>query len=186
MRTKNTEAAPGDENVSQRKLADMLQVQGLDIDKNAIQRMESGKRFITDIELKALARSSKSPTRSFWIKGIPSVFWFRSLLPDPTALLRLPVGPGITQYHLDPFQVPVGPEDIGAQNMRAFFDQPFPPLYDLLILLPLQDQKLLHRQIQHTSQDQEIYPEKGEPSLSAICKQTGDCPAPAPPAHPGL
>lgn len=56
MRTKNTEAAPGDENVSQRKLADMLQVQGLDIDKNAIQRMESGKRFITDIELKALAK----------------------------------------------------------------------------------------------------------------------------------
>ena len=43
-------------NVSQRKLADMLQVQGLDIDKNAIQRMESGKRFITDIELKALAK----------------------------------------------------------------------------------------------------------------------------------
>ena len=43
-------------NVSQRKLADMLQVQCLDIDKNAIQRMESGKRFITDIELKALAK----------------------------------------------------------------------------------------------------------------------------------
>ena len=46
-------------NVSQRKLADMLQVQGLDIDKNAIQRMESGKRFITDIELKALAKVLK-------------------------------------------------------------------------------------------------------------------------------
>lgn len=56
MRTKNTEAAPGDEKCLQRKLADMLQVQGLDIDKNAIQRMESGKRFITDIELKALAK----------------------------------------------------------------------------------------------------------------------------------
>lgn len=47
---------PEMKNVSQRKLADMLQVQGLDIDKNAIQRMESGKRFITDIELKALAK----------------------------------------------------------------------------------------------------------------------------------
>lgn len=56
MRTKNTEAALEMKNVSQRKLADMLQVQGLDIDKNAIQRMESGKRFITDIELKALAK----------------------------------------------------------------------------------------------------------------------------------
>ena len=42
--------------VSQRALAEMLQVAGLDIDKNAIQRMESGKRFITDIELKALAK----------------------------------------------------------------------------------------------------------------------------------
>ena len=38
-------------NISQRKLADMLQLQGLDIDKNAIQRIEAGKRFVTDIEL---------------------------------------------------------------------------------------------------------------------------------------
>ena len=28
---------------------------GLDVDKNAIQRMESGSRFITDIELKTIA-----------------------------------------------------------------------------------------------------------------------------------
>lgn len=37
--------------ISQRELADRLQLLGLVIDKNAIQRMESGKRFITDIEL---------------------------------------------------------------------------------------------------------------------------------------
>ena len=37
--------------VSQRKLADMLQLKGLDIDKNAIQRIEAGKRFVTEIEL---------------------------------------------------------------------------------------------------------------------------------------
>lgn len=43
------------EKTSQRKLADLLQIQGLDIDKNAIQRMESGQRFVTDIELKALS-----------------------------------------------------------------------------------------------------------------------------------
>ena len=43
------------EKVSQRKLADMLQMSGLDIDKNAIQRIENGKRFITDIELKIIA-----------------------------------------------------------------------------------------------------------------------------------
>ena len=42
--------------VSQRALADMLQLQGIDLDKNSIQRMESGQRFITDIELKALAK----------------------------------------------------------------------------------------------------------------------------------
>jgi len=37
--------------ISQRALADKLQLIGLDVDKNAIQRMESGQRFITDIEL---------------------------------------------------------------------------------------------------------------------------------------
>lgn len=44
------------EKTSQRKLADMLQIQGLDLDKNAIQRIESDKRFVTDIELKAFAQ----------------------------------------------------------------------------------------------------------------------------------
>ena len=42
--------------LSQRMLADMLQIQGLDLDKNAIQRIESGQRFVTDIELKAIAK----------------------------------------------------------------------------------------------------------------------------------
>ena len=43
-------------NKSQRQLADMLQIAGLDIDKNAIQRIEAGKRFVTDIELKYFSR----------------------------------------------------------------------------------------------------------------------------------
>ena len=30
--------------------------QRLDLDKNAVQRIESGERFVTDIELKAIAR----------------------------------------------------------------------------------------------------------------------------------
>ena len=34
---------------SQRGLAELLQLEGLDIDKNAVQRMESGQRFVTDI-----------------------------------------------------------------------------------------------------------------------------------------
>lgn len=42
--------------ISQRQLADLLQLDGLEIDKNAIQRIECGKRFITDIELVHLAR----------------------------------------------------------------------------------------------------------------------------------
>ena len=37
--------------ISQRILADKLQLAGLDVDKNAIQRIECGKRFVTDIEL---------------------------------------------------------------------------------------------------------------------------------------
>ncbi len=44
---------------SQNKLAHMCQIIGLDIDKNAIQRIESGERFVTDIELKTLAEVLK-------------------------------------------------------------------------------------------------------------------------------
>ena len=41
--------------LSQRALADKMQLIGVDVDKNAIQRIECGKRFVTDIELKAFA-----------------------------------------------------------------------------------------------------------------------------------
>lgn len=37
--------------LSQKKFADRLQLLGLDVDKNAVQRIECGKRFVTDIEL---------------------------------------------------------------------------------------------------------------------------------------
>ena len=37
--------------ISQRQVADDLAELGLVVDKNAVQRMESGQRFITDIEL---------------------------------------------------------------------------------------------------------------------------------------
>lgn len=42
--------------VSQRALADLMQLKGIDLDKNAIQRIECGKRFVTDVELKAFAQ----------------------------------------------------------------------------------------------------------------------------------
>ena len=48
------QARPG--RVSQRSLAERLLIEGLDLDKNAVQRIESGERFVTDIELKVLSR----------------------------------------------------------------------------------------------------------------------------------
>ena len=41
--------------LSQRALADQMQLLGLDMDKNAIQRIEAGLRFVTDIELRTFA-----------------------------------------------------------------------------------------------------------------------------------
>lgn len=41
--------------LSQKGLADKMQLIGIDLDKNAIQRIECGKRFVTDIELVAFA-----------------------------------------------------------------------------------------------------------------------------------
>lgn len=41
--------------MSQRMLAEKLQIKGIDVDKNAVQRIESGERFVTDIELVVLA-----------------------------------------------------------------------------------------------------------------------------------
>ncbi|MEL7610524.1 MAG: helix-turn-helix transcriptional regulator [Bacillota bacterium] len=44
---------------SQKAFSDMLQIEGLDLDKNAVQRIESGKRFVTDIELLTIAKVLK-------------------------------------------------------------------------------------------------------------------------------
>lgn len=44
------------EKTSQNALARLMQINGIDIDKNAIQRIESGQRFVTDIELKVFAK----------------------------------------------------------------------------------------------------------------------------------
>ena len=58
--------------LSQRQLAERLQVLGLDIEKNAIQRMESGQRFITDIEMVYLAKAFGKKTLAgilLWITG---------------------------------------------------------------------------------------------------------------------
>ena len=41
--------------ISQRELADQLQLIGIDLAKNAIQQIESGQRFVIDIELRGIA-----------------------------------------------------------------------------------------------------------------------------------
>ena len=41
-------------NMSQRDLAYKLQLAGYDMDKNVITRIETNKRYVTDVELKAL------------------------------------------------------------------------------------------------------------------------------------
>lgn len=44
-----------DAGLSQRQLADRMQLLGIDMDKNAVQRIESGARFVTDIELQTFS-----------------------------------------------------------------------------------------------------------------------------------
>lgn len=53
---KNISKYRTDLQISQRELADRMQLVGIDIDKNAIQRIECGKRFVTDIEIIAFAK----------------------------------------------------------------------------------------------------------------------------------
>ncbi len=50
--------------LSQKKFADRLQLLGLDVDKNAIQRIECGKRFVTDIELVYICRALETDPNS--------------------------------------------------------------------------------------------------------------------------
>ena len=42
--------------LSQRDLAHKLELEGLDIDKNVITRIEMDKRYVTDIEIQAISR----------------------------------------------------------------------------------------------------------------------------------
>lgn len=42
--------------LSQRGLAQKLQLIGMDLDKNAITRIETNQRYVTDLELRALAQ----------------------------------------------------------------------------------------------------------------------------------
>ena len=56
-------------NLSQRDLSHRLQLTGYDIDKNVITRIETNKRYVTDIELQALSEIF-GVTCDYLIKGI--------------------------------------------------------------------------------------------------------------------
>ena len=56
---------------SQRELAEDLQRLGLDVDKNAVQRIEAGKRFVTDIELVFLSKALNVSYEELLNKNIP-------------------------------------------------------------------------------------------------------------------
>ena len=60
--------------ISQRELAERLQVAGLDVDKNAVQRMESGQRFITDIELVYISKALKKSYEELFNPNISDRF----------------------------------------------------------------------------------------------------------------
>jgi len=42
--------------ISQRALSHKLQLMGVDMDRNVITRIETNKRYVTDIEIKAIAK----------------------------------------------------------------------------------------------------------------------------------
>jgi transcriptional regulator with XRE-family HTH domain len=55
--------------LSQRALASRLQLQGLDMDKNAITRIETSRRYVTDIELRAIV-SIFDVSYDFLVEGL--------------------------------------------------------------------------------------------------------------------
>ena len=57
-----------EQGLSQRDLAQKLQLAGFDMDRNVITRIETNQRYVTDIELKALAHVLTT-TYSYLIDG---------------------------------------------------------------------------------------------------------------------
>lgn len=56
-------------NLSQRELSYRLQLEGYDMDKNVITRIETNQRYVTDIELVALSK----------VLAVPFDYWVREL-----------------------------------------------------------------------------------------------------------
>lgn len=65
---------------SQRALADKMQLEGIALDKNAIQRIESGQRFVTDIELKTFAKVLGVSCDTLFPKIVQYIIQFKHFL----------------------------------------------------------------------------------------------------------
>ena len=59
-------------NLSQRELSYRLQLEGYDMDKNVITRIETNQRYVTDIELVALSKVFDVPF-DYLIRGLDDV-----------------------------------------------------------------------------------------------------------------
>ena len=86
--------------VFRRELADRLQIDGLDVDKNAVQRMESGQRFITDIELSHLSRVMGVPIPDLFGACVDEGQSFLFQLDKAEALLESHFGHTLSQLGL--------------------------------------------------------------------------------------
>lgn len=60
-----------EKNISQRKLAKMMQLAGYDVDHHFIRRIENGERFVTDMELVALSKVLNIPIEELIDDTIP-------------------------------------------------------------------------------------------------------------------
>lgn len=68
MKLLRKEKLPG---FSQREFAEKLQLNGMDVDKNRISKIELGKSYVNDIELQIIARTLNVPVSAL-ITEIPS------------------------------------------------------------------------------------------------------------------
>ena len=61
-------------NLSQRELASRLQLEGYDMDKNVITRIETNQRYVTDIELVAFSKVFQVPF-DYLIRELDNWIW---------------------------------------------------------------------------------------------------------------
>ena len=63
-------------NMSQCQLAIEMYMYGIDVGKNTIQRIESGERLVSDIELKAFSEFFGVPVEKMLTPNMPQIYYF--------------------------------------------------------------------------------------------------------------